>query len=624
MNSPDAARARAGPAASGESGPPTAESTEAVVIDRAGRVLSATPDAAWLLGAFLDLFRRRGAPSSGTVVLHPPHGPCDYQYTLAPLASDTSAGSRLVLLRRSGEKGRDTARRREERLESVARNAAVGIAGTLDFREVAERLAHALVPDFADVATVEVPEAVLRTDDAPAEDLASRRLFRVAVATAAGGTPPGFLPAGAPMPPLPARPDVGPLRDGPVLVVADVDDFRRRLGLGEADSPAVIPVGAHALLSAPMLGGDRTLGVLTAWRTTDPDDFGDAEVELFVEIASRGALALDNARRYAREHRVAVALQRSLLPPRTTGADAAETAGTYVPAGGEAGVGGDWYDVLPLASLRTAFVIGDVVGHGLGSTVTMGRLRTAVQTMAEADPSPRELLTRLDDMVAARAIEGDGDRSDDHADADVAVSALCTTAMYAVFDPIRRTCAIASAGHPPPLVLRPGHAAEFAAVDPGPPMGIGGLPFEETEIAVPPGSILAFYTDGLVKQGGAAGIVAGMNALAGALDEHRELHIEAIGQAVLERLEPSKRDDAALLLVRTREVPQDHVAEWELPADPSVVAKAREMAGRRLAAWGLDELAFTTELGPVLGSDHGRVGRLRSQIMAPRRWSPAR
>lgn len=129
-----------------------------------------------------------------------------------------------------------------------------------------------------------------------------------------------------------------------------------------------------------------------------PDPFTPDDVLLAEEITARAAVCIDNARRFSRERETALALQRSLLPrslPRTAAVDAASR---YLPAA-RAGVGGDWFDVIPLSGMRVAMVVGDVVGHGIQASATMGRLRTAVRTLADIDLAPDELLTHLDDLV---------------------------------------------------------------------------------------------------------------------------------------------------------------------------------------------------------------------------------
>ncbi|WP_250283644.1 MULTISPECIES: SpoIIE family protein phosphatase [unclassified Frankia] len=341
-------------------------------------------------------------------------------------------------------------------------------------------------------------------------------------------------------------------------------------------------------MGAPLYARGLLLGLVTVWRTGSAPVFDREDRKLLLEIASRAALGVDNARRYTRERRAAVALQRGLLPRAGTDTLAAQTAGVYLPAGRGCEVSGDWYDVIPLSSLRVAFVVGDVIGHGLSATATMGRLRTAVQTLADLDLDPDELLTHLDDLVQRLAHEADPSRGDP-------VGATCA---YAVYNPITGCCAIASAGHPPPAVVTPDGTVDFIDVSPGPPLGVGGMPFEITEIDLKPGSVLALYTDGLLNRRN-RDVTQGMewlhDRMAAACDTDRPL--EDIGHALLgDTSSTPPTDDIVVLLARTRTLAAEATVDWEFPADPAVVAQARNLTTRQLATWNLDDLAFTTEL----------------------------
>jgi len=274
--------------------------------------------------------------------------------------------------------------------------------------------------------------------------------------------------------------------------------------------------------------------------------------------------------------------------------NAVEVATRYLPAHSGVAVGGDWFDVIRLSGSRVGLVVGDVAGHGIHAAATMGRLRTAVQTLADVDLEPEELLTRLDDVVARLA-------SEQEPSADAAeVSATC---LYAVYDPVSRCCTLARAGHPVPAVVTPGGGVEFLDLPAGPPLGVGGLPFEEAEVELPEGSLLVLYTDGLVESR-QRDIDAGLTAMRKVLsDVHPRPDgpalpsLDTICDRLVDALLPEQAgDDAALLIARTRALAADQIASWDLPADPAVVADARARAARQLAAWGLEEITFTTEL----------------------------
>ncbi|MFJ6350955.1 SpoIIE family protein phosphatase [Streptomyces sp. NPDC092046] len=504
-------------------------------------------------------------------------------------------------------------RRSGERLALLHR-ATASVGRSLSVTDTGRELAAALVPGLGDLAVVEIADGVAHGEE-PVPDREGRLLLRrTAVAgrlpepAADGGNQaatghtrsgPDAVPPTDPAPLLPA--DV-------VLATVPADDSPLT-GPG-VDVPAVD--GYPMTMTAPLRARGMVLGRVSLGRNADRGPYQAPERDLLREIAARAALALDNARRFTREHRAAVGLQRSMLPPTQNETPGASTSAVYLPAGTATGVGGDWFDVIPLSSARVALVVGDVVGHGLAATATMGRLRTAVRTLADLDLEPDELLAHLDDLVAQLPAESEGpsdpaDPADpayeDDPDADGwrdrhASPTTGATCAYAIYDPVSRRCSVASAGHPPPVVADPAGSVSYLPVDPGPPLGVGGLPFETTEVDLAPGSVLALYTDGLIE-GRDGDLDAGMAELAarlarpGALSRPlRELGREIVtGRPVV-----GLADDVTLLLARTRTVPPEDAVCWPVEADPAAVGQVREAAAARLRAWDLDELVFTTEL----------------------------
>jgi anti-sigma regulatory factor (Ser/Thr protein kinase) len=296
-------------------------------------------------------------------------------------------------------------------------------------------------------------------------------------------------------------------------------------------------------------------------------------------------VSIDNARRFTREHGMAVALQRSLLPRALPEQSAVEVASRYLPA--QAGVGGDWFDVIPLPGARVALAVGDVVGHGLHAAATMGRLRTAVHNFSALDLPPDELLGHLDELAAR--VDKDAIEAGD----ETAITGA--TCLYAVYDPASRTCVMARAGHPTPALARPDGTVEFPDVPSGLPLGIGGLPFESVELKLEEGSRLVLYTDGLVERRD-QDIDTGLELLREAV-AHAGQSPEESCDAVLDALLPERQgDDIALLVARTRGLGSGQVAEWEVESDPSAVAGVRAEVTAQLARWGLEEQAFVTEL----------------------------
>ncbi|KOV12514.1 protein kinase [Streptomyces sp. XY431] len=517
-----------------------------------------------------------------------------------------------------------------ERLALLHR-ATAAVGGSLSVGGTAEELAAVLAPPaatptgpgiapapvlgLADLAVVDVAEAVF-TGAEPAPGRDGRVLLRrAAVAVSAPPGEPAQGPGGPVAPPPP--PPVG------AAVHAHPDEQSVH-----TDFPASMAV--------PLRAGGRLLGRVAVHRAPNRPPYLPADLELLREIADRAALALDNARRYAREHRAAVGLQRSLLPPSQAETTAASTASVYLPTDTASGIGGDWFDVIPLSSARVALVAGDVVGHGLAASATMGRLRTAVRTLADLDLEPDELLVHLDDLVAQLMVEAerpdeDQDENDEDGEADGPGAAsrppvghglwldgtgdgtdeqqtvpFGATCVYAVYDPVSRRCAMASAGHPPPAVAAPDGRVTYVPLRPGPPLGVTGLPFEVTEVELEPGSLLALYTDGLLL-GYADDLEEGMHALSHRLAAAASppegavtpagASLRQLGRDLVADL-PAHRltDDVTLLLARTRAVPAADTAGWTLEADPSAVAGIREAATAQLRQWGLEELEFTTEL----------------------------
>jgi anti-sigma regulatory factor (Ser/Thr protein kinase) len=220
----------------------------------------------------------------------------------------------------------------------------------------------------------------------------------------------------------------------------------------------------------------------------------------------------------------------------------------------------------------------------------MGRLRTAVRTLADVDLPADELLTHLDDLVLRLAAdEGSADPGDD------TVGGIGTTCLYAVYDPVSRRCSMARAGHPPPAAVTPDGTVRFLDVPAGPPLGLGGLPFEEFETELPEGSLLTLYTDGLLEARD-HDIDEALDKMFAALGRPAKSLDSVCDRVLTELLSHRPDDDIALLVARTRALHEDLVASWQLDDDPSIVSLARRYATDQLSAWGLDEAAFTTEL----------------------------
>ncbi|MDT0573653.1 SpoIIE family protein phosphatase [Streptomyces sp. DSM 3412] len=514
-----------------------------------------------------------------------------------------------------------------KRLQLIA-EAGRRIGSTLDVTRTAQELADIAVPDLADFISVDLLASL---DDgvtpfsaageygpAPRLPAAGRALAlrRIAHRSVHPGTPEAVVAPGEVDEYPDGSPPVRSLRSGRAVLhrvtepaIADwvAEDPLRASRIRE--------FGFHSAMTVPLSARGTTLGVAVFARHRHPDPFERDDLVLAEELAARTAVSIDNALRYTRERGTAVTLQRSLLPQSLPEQAGVEIASRYLPAGARAGVGGDWFDVIPLSGARVALVVGDVVGHGIHASATMGRLRTAVRTLADIELPPDELLTHLDDLVARLATEAEAaEESAGTTDrgrgggtgggtAGVTTGVVGATCLYVVYDPVSRRCTLARAGHPPPVVVGPDGTAALLDVPAGPPLGLGGLPFESLETELPEGGLLALYTDGLIgsrsgeDDGARVDIDVGITRLCQTLATPATTSLDALCDRVLGSVLPERpTDDVALLLARPRPLDPGRVATWDVAADPSAVAEARKNALGRLDAWGLNDAAFVTEL----------------------------
>ncbi|WP_458247196.1 SpoIIE family protein phosphatase [Streptomyces sp. MAI_2237] len=481
------------------------------------------------------------------------------------------------------------------------------IGRTLDVIGTAQDLARASVPGFTDLVTVDLFDEVLCGEEPPsASTLAGREAITLSRAArhSAGQDADGHA---GPPPPVTLAPDSVAARcmatGNPLVEVAEEPGpgSEWAFGPGLAADPARWPPGNPVIdaslavdgltgrITVPLRARGALLGVVAFCRTDRPEAFTADDLILAEELTAKAAVAIDNARRYSRERSTALTLQRSLLPQGLPKQEAVEVASRYLPAGTGAEVGGDWFDVIPLSGARVALIVGDVVGHGLHASASMGRLRTAVRTLADVDLPPDELLTYLDDLVLHLSSDL---QSTSHAQTTGETGATC---LYTVYDPVTRRLTLASAGHPLPLILCPDGSTAPVSAQPGPPLGIGGLPFEATEIELPEGSLIALYTDGLVESR-ALDIDQGIAELLRVLDPRASL--ESLCDTVMDAATPAelRTDDAALLVARTRALDPQHVADWDVEPDFAQVPHLRKVAVEQVEAWGLEEAAFVTEL----------------------------
>ncbi|OXS31064.1 PAS sensor protein [Streptomyces sp. XY006] len=490
-----------------------------------------------------------------------------------------------------------TARRAAAREAAAARRnlallneAGARIGNSLDLETTARQLLDVVVPGFCDLATVDLYQGLLAGDETP-PGLAdgSAELRRVAFASAVSDAP--FAGTGVPV-------SVGAVHHYPFnSPCADALRTAR---------PQIVPPEDGGLvqstLAVPMVAHDTVVGLAQFARAKGSEPFGDRDRDLAVELAARAAVCIDNARLYRREHERALILQRSLLPPGDPEASGLDIACRYLPGNVNTGrpseVGGDWFDVIELPGHRTALVVGDVMGRGLRAAVAMGELRTAVRTLAQLDLEPAEVLSQLDEIARGLGAPGGVQQATRAArrprEADLSEVYLATC-VYAVYDSVTRRCTFANAGHLPPVLVEPGEAALMLDVPPGMPLGVGGEPFEEVEVELPEGALLALYTDGLVESRDHP-LDEGLQAFVSALADPTQ-PLEDVCDHVLNTLDTHHgEDDIALLMARVQGLPTESVGDWTLPREPRSVGRAREYARAQLLSWDMEPLVDTTEL----------------------------
>ncbi|MFC1434126.1 SpoIIE family protein phosphatase [Streptacidiphilus sp. N1-3] len=465
---------------------------------------------------------------------------------------------------------------------ALLKDASTRIGTTLDLQRTAEELVEVVIPRFADFATVDLLESIVQggeqeREQAPVPDDGRMLLRAMAVGEASGAGVTGAADQIG-QTSWSAKLYAESLRSGRSILVPVVDEaaMHRITGHPERVQPG-LDAGIHSYLMVPLLARGTVLGGAEFIRTNNPEPFGPADMALAEELVARAAVCFENARLYRRERDTALTLQRSLLPQEVHRTPGLEIAYRYLPSSVVSEVGGDWFDVVPLSCGRVALVVGDVMGHGIRAAATMGQLRTAARTLITMDLTPDRLLQRLDETASAI---GEGQFA---------------TCVCAVFDPVDRSCSIASAGHPPPVVAEPDGSARLLDLPPGPPLGVGGVSFECVEFTLLEGSLLVLYTDGLVERRD-RDLDVGLDLLSRTVAERRGSLEQSCDSVLAAMSAGDSDDDIAMIMARALPVHEDWIAGFPLSADIAVVRKAREFARATLADWGLSSLSEFTEL----------------------------
>ncbi len=372
------------------------------------------------------------------------------------------------------------------------------LGASLDLGDIAELVLDMTVPKFADGGAVFVLERLVtgEPDNRAAGQVVARRLGN-RFANENGylvesGLPTGEVFAFAADSPY-----------GRCLFGGDPETF----GLPDRTTLERLRTGGRTIVSryrthlaVPMTAGGRAIGLLVLLRSAAAAEFGADEIAAVTRLAGHAAVSIANASEFSRHRLQSRELRRGLMPAAPALPAMVEVAWRSTPAPGQL-VGGDFCDIVTLPDERAGLIVGDVMGHGPAAAVAMAQLRAAAHTLADLDLAPGEMIGRLD-RTAASLTGG--------------VYASC---VYAVVDPAESSCTIALAGHLPPVLALPDGRTYVPPLPAGMPVGLGRAASGQARIKLPPGAILALYTDGLVDSRTRSyerGVLALRTALAGA------------------------------------------------------------------------------------------------------------
>ncbi len=465
--------------------------------------------------------------------------------------------------------------------------AGLALSGSLRSSEVVDVLLRLVVPQIGDWAFVQLtaPAAGDADPDAALVVAASRHVDPAEQARRHGLLTGLRIRIGGP------GPATALVTSRTQLVRAVDDGYLASLVADRPDALAAVrSFGVTSSVHVPLTTGRRTFGVLSVTRGTGRA-FSDGDARFLTELGRRAALALANAGAFEAEQVVALELQRSLLPASLPAVTGLRVAGRYLAGGSGVLVGGDWYDVVPLPGGRVGLCVGDVMGRGLQAAAVMGQLRAALRSHAVEGLPPREVLSRLG--VFTRMLDGEH----------------LVTCLYALHDPEAGVTTIASAGHPPPLLMpADGHGARYVDVLPGVPLGVDDLSsgYADTTVRLGAGDCLLLFTDGLVEDR-TMPLGDGMDRLATGLGAVLPATAEAVCAAALRVMgrDRSHDDDTAVLAVlavagavagaggRPAGARRTRV---RLPAQPQSVAAARRHVTGTLTRWGATDVVDTAAL----------------------------
>jgi anti-sigma regulatory factor (Ser/Thr protein kinase) len=530
---------------------------EAVRSDREGR-------------AMLTIETRDGHQAEAVVTVYPMRAGGTSLVALAMLRIPVPRAERFV----------DPAVMRKHMLDDTFTR----IGDTLDIDHLARELMDALVPHFCNVAELLLLESLMGNDELPSHGPdGALPLRRIALLhdrkdpAWEAAFPTGEILRYPPQTPYFQCMDTGK----PVLETTISAGQAAKIAKAWRRKPVSKLLSDASMLMLPLVARGILLGFFACTRQDGFRRFDAYDIEVGMDFASRAAVFIDNARRYSREHTTALTLQRSMLPTGLSAPSSVEVRHRYLPGSKLIEVGGDWYESIALPGGRVALVVGDVAGHGVRAAVTMGRLRTAIHTLAMLELPPAESLQQLDELMHTL-----GEREPHFA-----------TCAYAVYDAVSGNCEVAVAGHLPPLLVHPDGTNELLDVPPAPPLGIGDGEVESRQFQVEDGSLFVLYTDGLVENKG-QDISDGLTRLRDIFGPGSPTRpLEDLCKATLDGVySDHQRDDIAVLIARLRRLPTENYVSWTLAPKLTSVRHARSVIAEPMRRWDLEELIPTTEL----------------------------
>ncbi len=516
-----------------------------------------------------------------------------------PLRHPSGAIDGIAIFAREAGQGTLAERNRIGLLERIGER----LGGSLELDATLRHVTEMLVPQFADHCFIDL--------------LQGDKLIRRVQTNASGWEPPpgAWTPAGAPVSYPEGHFCQQAMARMEIIVVADLEEESYPAPTAHS-LRASRGVGMTSVIALPLHARGELLGVmslaLSALSDRDGRRYGPDDRDLFGAIASRIAIAIDNAMLFEAERQTALVFQKSLLPQKLPELDGLEVACRYVPAeplethgqGIQTQVGGDWYDVIPLAAGRVGIVIGDVEGRGARAAAIMGQLRAALRAFAQDEKAPADILRKLDEWCRSMTAAGDA--------GPLGADPPTVSCTYFVYDPWSRELSFANAGHDAPLLVVGGEARQMEIGDKGVLLGvrgkgIHGLPtYKEETLTLPPGATLVLYTDGLTDRRARADGAGhyteeeALGMLCHAVSAAAGGDADALARAAQESVPGDIDDDMAILVVRSLPAELD-AREQVFPAEPVMVSEARRMALDTFREWGMD--SAQAELACLLVSE---------------------